>query len=305
MDLEHLQMHIVDHCNLKCDFCGHFSNIASQNYLDINWFEEQIIQVSKLFESIRGFLILGGEPLLHPEMLDFLAVSRKHFPNSNIELWTNGIPLEKQKKDFWKSLNKFNIELRVVSYPNTRLDKTRVSELAEIFNVRLLIEDVKFWCRLFNPKGDSNPKKAFINCPSKVCTTLYDGKLYLCPRPAYIHIVNQKQGTQIKVEESDCIDIFANDAKEKIEEFFGKRRYAFSEKETFWLARAGHFLWRHGFKGKRILRSRGYSWLRQVGQFLASHGLLGKRNTPQPLEFCRWCPEKRVPIKWTSGSNKI
>ena len=276
MNLSNLQIHIVDHCNLTCDLCGHFSNITSPSYLEIDWFQEQITRVSKLFDSIRRLLILGGEPLLHPNLVEFLAVSRKHFPHTNIELWTNGILLERQKEDFWKALNRLDIELQMSCFPGINVDKTRILELARMFNVRLIMQDIKDFYILFNPKGDSNPKIAFAHCGSKDCTQLYNGKLYLCPRPAYIHNLNEKQGTQIMVKECNYVSIFSNDAKEKITEYLGKRMNAFSERGGFWL-------WR-------------------VGRLLDRQGLLGKRNAVEPLEFCRWCPEKRIPMEWTCGS---
>lgn len=43
---------------------------------------------------------MGGEPLLNPELEKIIAMSATLFKSSTIEIFTNGISLMKQSKNF-------------------------------------------------------------------------------------------------------------------------------------------------------------------------------------------------------------
>ena len=51
--------------------------------------------------KIAEIQLLGGEPLLHPQITLFLETTRKHFPHNTINIVSNGILLKKQSKEFW------------------------------------------------------------------------------------------------------------------------------------------------------------------------------------------------------------
>ena len=55
-----VEIHIVEHCNLNCKGCAHFSSIAKESYLDIESFEESCKKLSKIKKHIYTFKILGG-----------------------------------------------------------------------------------------------------------------------------------------------------------------------------------------------------------------------------------------------------
>ena len=59
-------MHIVDHCNLNCNCCNHFSPIADPWFIELKDFKNQLINLKNNVLNIKNFLILGGEPALHP-----------------------------------------------------------------------------------------------------------------------------------------------------------------------------------------------------------------------------------------------
>ena len=60
---------IVDHCNLNCKCCGHFSPLAPKGFLDINTFERDLKRLHELlYGHIHCFELMGGESLLHPRL---------------------------------------------------------------------------------------------------------------------------------------------------------------------------------------------------------------------------------------------
>ena len=94
--IEYLEHHIVDHCNLKCNGCSHFSGLAEPWFEDINDFINDFSALKNVTGGRVGTIrIMGGEPLLHPDVCSFLIVVRQLFPNSEIQIVTNGILLNR------------------------------------------------------------------------------------------------------------------------------------------------------------------------------------------------------------------
>ncbi|MDR0644388.1 MAG: radical SAM protein [Treponema sp.] len=111
------ETHIVEHCNLNCSSCCHFSPLAHKEYLDPSVFENDCKRISELTKELRYLRLLGGEPLLHPQINDFFDIARKHFPGSPIQLTTNGILLPKMPDAFWENCIRNDIEVNVTDYP--------------------------------------------------------------------------------------------------------------------------------------------------------------------------------------------
>lgn len=76
-----IEINLVDHCNLNCQCCDHFSPIAPPYYLDIESFKKDIDRMAELTDhDIARITLLGGEPLLHEQLLDFMRLTREVFP---------------------------------------------------------------------------------------------------------------------------------------------------------------------------------------------------------------------------------
>lgn len=70
---------IVDHCNLNCKSCGHFSPLAPHSFLDIETLESDLKRLSELLRgNIHCFELMGGEVLLHPQLYDFINITAKY-----------------------------------------------------------------------------------------------------------------------------------------------------------------------------------------------------------------------------------
>ena len=92
--IDYLEHHIVDHCNLNCAGCSHFSPLASEWYESLEDFRKDFTELAnKTNTQVKTIRIMGGEPLLHPQVTDFLITARQLFPTSEIQLVTNGILL--------------------------------------------------------------------------------------------------------------------------------------------------------------------------------------------------------------------
>ena len=115
--LDYLELHLTDHCNLNCKGCSHFSPIATKWFAKLSDYRHDLERLSQLFFNIRKIRLLGGEPLLHPEVNAFIAATRQHFPLASVVLVTNGILLPTMDEDFWKCCQKNGVTIDMTIYP--------------------------------------------------------------------------------------------------------------------------------------------------------------------------------------------
>ena len=211
-----LEIDIVEHCNLNCKGCDHFSPIAKQKYLDINIFVKDIKRIAELTrcgEDIEEFTLLGGEPLLHPDILEFITQSRILLPFAPISIITNAIYLPKMDEQFWINCCKNNILIRITKYP-IKLDYDLIENTAKKHNVKLSFFNntsiLKTSYKIpLDLKGKQDPRLNFLNCHhANNCIFLRYGKIYTCTIAPNIHHFNEYYKTNIPLTDRDGIDIY-------------------------------------------------------------------------------------------------
>ena len=120
------EYHVVDHCNLNCAGCAHAAPLADVVFRTPEAFEHDCRLLSK-FITHAGIQILGGEPLLHPQLLDFCKIADKYF--ERVEVITNGILLPKLSRSFIDDFNNSGFTMRLSDYPIPNQD-----EIVKFFN---------------------------------------------------------------------------------------------------------------------------------------------------------------------------
>jgi MoaA/NifB/PqqE/SkfB family radical SAM enzyme len=53
--------------------------------------------------DLQSFYVTGGEPLLHPRILEIFTIARKYFPRTDLSFMTNGLLLLKMPEIFWET----------------------------------------------------------------------------------------------------------------------------------------------------------------------------------------------------------
>ena len=77
---------ITNICNFKCIHCYGSFEANNHGILSI----KEILHIFKELKSIgiKNIQLIGGEPLLHPDIIDILKYSKKYF--NKVEIFTNG-----------------------------------------------------------------------------------------------------------------------------------------------------------------------------------------------------------------------
>jgi organic radical activating enzyme len=229
------EINAVQGCNLNCASCCEFSQYCSpRDVFDPEVYDKHMARISSLTnrraESTR---IIGGEPLLHPEIWKFPQIARKHF-NCPIKVVTNGICL----KPSFRNIDKFisscidnDVKVSITVYPTVKHDLDYY-ELLRARGLKLKLDsDVsvsasehsdsvykktqdRHWCKTaYDFEGKQEPSEAFRKCSSgKFCAQLdYSGRLWKCPRPSMAHYWNDKfPQKRLDASDADCMSIYAD-----------------------------------------------------------------------------------------------
>ena len=219
--LHRLVVHITDHCNLDCRGCSHFSNIAEPSFANPAQLDREFARLAELVE-ITELYLLGGEPLLHPEVLKFVRSARRHFPASKIILLSNGILLPRMEPEFWRVLGEERITLMYDDYP-IRLQIERIAQLARENGVivELAEHDDAFLKLPIDFEGTQDPANSFARCRMNMnCPILRNGRLYPCAYIAYIDLFEKRFGVEgLQPADEDSISIFDTDDAYRLMDF--------------------------------------------------------------------------------------
>lgn len=219
------EVHLTEHCNLNCKGCDHFCPVAEPAFTDLSVFTKDFQRLSELFAGeAREIHLLGGEPLLNPDIEQFCQIARENFPRAVIDIVTNGLLLCQMPDSFWFCCKENRIGIRPTKYP-VNVDYSGAEKKAHAFGVDYVyFNDSKQLKTMTHNRYDldglQDPRQSFADCSrANKCIYLADGKLYTCTFIPNIHHFNKFFGTDIPVSERDYIDIYKASSADEILEF--------------------------------------------------------------------------------------
>lgn len=170
-ELKAFEIHLTEHCNLNCKGCGHFSNIAEEEFLELATFKKDLRRMYELTNGNVKFIeLLGGEPLLHPDCAEFCKQARLLFnKNTVIRLVTNGILLPNQPDTFFKTLAEYNILISPTKYP-INIDWDSIIKRCKKFGTPIKFyqgtgENLKIMLKhCLDLDGNQNGKENILHC---------------------------------------------------------------------------------------------------------------------------------------------
>ena len=204
-----LYIPITNYCNLNCLSCDHLCPIVDNQWnIDIDEYENQLINLinSKIFKYLQSVTIFGGEPLLHPNIIDILQISRKYLKTQSIGIITNGINLLDIDTNFFKTLKTNQIGLNITMYDLDKdyynLIKEKNSEDISLVTSQARLTYGKI---TIDKEGKQDPIKNYQTCGKPMkhhpMITLYNNKIYMCPTNYAMNFIG------INDDINDCYDI--------------------------------------------------------------------------------------------------
>ena len=233
-EIEKLDMHISDACNLHCEQCDHFSNYGFKGTHSLKTLTEWCENWNQRIIP-RSFHILGGEPLINREICEVVSMCAEKWTQSKIILWSNGL-LASKHPELPKILKKSGVRLHISNHStnNSKAYDQKFSDAVEVlkswyeqheceitiqFNNGLHIEFGKdesgyllkqhavdpgpektLWEKFYHGYGKNmmpytdNEPETSWQNCTAKCPQLYNGKLHKCAPLTFLPLMNDKYG---------------------------------------------------------------------------------------------------------------
>jgi hypothetical protein len=252
--LPFLETMITYACNLSCKGCTNYSDYNMKG--SVTWSEgKQWLEKWLSVFDIPDFGLIGGEPMLNPEVKQWIYGCRDLMPNSQIRFTTNAVNFLKNAEvldwcvDIGNCVFKFSVHedaeyvKESIDYVFSRYHWKPVTEFGinrweglnrTKFQINSPTKFVKSFLGEYGNMSPHNndPIESFDLCVQKTCPLLLGGKIYKCSSVALLDRVLTDWGQSISTEwqpyVTDYQPLTLDSNQEQIDQFlnnFGKPYY--------------------------------------------------------------------------------
>lgn len=184
------ELNVAEHCNLRCRGCSHLSPISPRVFVAPEALEHDLTRLGRVYHAgvVR---LLGGEPLLHPDLLAVIAAVRRSGIADRVRVVTNGTLLPRMPDAFWQAID----ELWVSSYPGQQLGAPELAAVraqAAAARVPLRLTDIATFRQPYVAGDTHSPsltRQIYDSCAvihDWRCHTVAEGYFYKCPQSYFI-----------------------------------------------------------------------------------------------------------------------
>ena len=185
-----LEVDVVDHCNISCRSCDHLAPIAARAFVDPDLLERDLLLLAGCFHA-RRFLLVGGEPMLHPRLSNLADAVRRSGIADKIVLLTNGLLLHRATEELWQSIDSVEVDVYPGQEPSAA-DFACVQQASRTGRVELFIRPMKAFSVSYSELPNDDPRlvQRLYNTCDKAhvwdCFSVRNGYFYKC---ALAHII--------------------------------------------------------------------------------------------------------------------
>jgi len=178
-----MEINATRHCTNSCTNCNHGSTKFTPKWFMDPAVLKDDLDVMKLHIKTKLLFCQGGEPLLHPKIVELMGLCYDSGIAKQCGVLSNGKLLKRMGDDFWEMLATRKMELRLSVYPD--LDPSIVpfvQEKAQQWGFFVRPQEIN----AFKPVFKSEPTgQSFFGCPWRFCLTVHCGFFYRCPLTAF------------------------------------------------------------------------------------------------------------------------
>lgn len=185
--VEAFELHVVEHCNLRCANCCNMSPLVAERVLAVDELAAFVTRMAAVLHA-DVVKIMGGEPLLHPELARVIRVLRASGIGDRVRLFTNGLLLAQQDDAFWDAVD----ELTISSYTSAPVKPATLAlarARARRHDLVLNVKPVDEFAQVLSPRyeaDDARVAQTFARCWLRHrCLVVRGGRFYTCTKAAY------------------------------------------------------------------------------------------------------------------------
>jgi len=213
-----LDIYLTKHCNLRCKGCTRYCNIAKQEFYDTDKLMSDLSTMLSNKINIGRLTLTGGEPLLHPDIIDIIKYIRNFHIDKCPNIFTNGKLFMKLADKLVPVLSEYHVDVLFSRYNTDKIDYDAIVNICKENNI--IVDSIshvmfgdespieKFTCnRLSRPLNNSKSIVQKYNYCCDTCPCMWNGKIYLCGRCAFVDTMNEYLHTNFKETERDYIRV--------------------------------------------------------------------------------------------------
>lgn len=211
-ELDRLELHINDHCNLRCKNCSMLAGLVrEETNADFEKTKLSLLKLKKIFPFILEIDIFGGEPLLNPQLQEYCEYIRLLYPETYIFIVTNGTKILTMNDSLTECLKKNQIRFSITYYPG--FDNLIYNVMQFCVNKDIKFEILKGranFLRLYDFSGNQEPTEVFNFCKRKLSIiAMRENKLAPCYTPFALKYAEKE--FQIGYYEDGIIDLLTSE----------------------------------------------------------------------------------------------
>lgn len=192
----HLELLVADHCNLSCSNCNHASPLMPAWFADPDTVHRDFSILAKYYRP-KFIKVLGGEPLLHKQLVEVIKAARTTGISDHFTLTTNGLLLHQACDALWEAVDEIEISLYSgINLAQNAIDLAR--ERASAFGKKLTIFHYEQFRTTFSLKSSDDTEligKLFTACKIANlwgCHAVRNGYFHKCPQSIYTAMLTGK-----------------------------------------------------------------------------------------------------------------
>ena len=220
-EIQTIELHVAEHCNLNCKNCSMFCGLVNEpSFPNLEKMKKGLMQLKKYIDHVKKVRIIGGEPLLNPDLYKYIELIRNMFPYTDIRVITNGLLVTKMNQKLIDSLRNSHATFIVTGYKPIMYEHEKIHYFLESMGIKHEISDVVTeFQKIYNYRGESDIQNNFKSCHwKKSCATFYNGFIATCFVPFVIHYLSD--AFSLAIQQSGVLDLFGKDlTTAKIHEF--------------------------------------------------------------------------------------
>jgi hypothetical protein len=212
LSIRKLELHVTHSCNLACESCSHYSDQGHKGLVAVEDADRWMGLWSGRLAPLE-FSLLGGEPAIHPDLPEFVRLTRAHWPSTHIEVVSNGLLLSRHPDLPHRLAEAGNSQITISVHHESEAYAQRLAPVWEMtrgwiddYGIRVLWRmSHKNWTRRYTGLGasmqpfeDGAPRLSWENCPAKFCPQLLESGIWKCGPLAYLPLQQSKYGLSEK-----------------------------------------------------------------------------------------------------------
>lgn len=206
IDIPFVEMSVTTKCNLKCKYCSNLiPYLSKQKHFDLDQNIEDLNKLLHAVHLIYRLKIHGGEPLLYPQLNEFLKYALEQPKIIDVRISTNGTVTPNE--NLLQTMKNPKFVLHISQYSITEKTVKKLIKKLQENNIRYFYMEGQKWSDLGNYEVQRErvmeETEAMIQvCNMRKCTSYYEGKIYVCSRAANrCAIIGEEEGIFLGTED--------------------------------------------------------------------------------------------------------